>query len=128
MTQAQIVREFAADPASVALLMSGPATGVLWPESGPEQRADDDVPTVQVGPPMRSGVGFVIDLTIADPDIGAARGRLALVPGDGDRPFAGTTARLTLTAAAASAHELHRRGAMFLAALGTLAVARSSAA
>jgi hypothetical protein len=127
MTQAQIVREFAADPASVALLLSGPTADALWPDPAPID-ADAGVPLVQVGPPMRAGVGFVVDLTIADPDVGNARGRLALVPGTGEVPFAGTSARLVLTSAHAPVPLLQQRGEGFLDALGSLAVARSSAA
>src|SRR4051794_37553588 len=126
MTQAQVVREFAADPASVALLLAGPAAGFLWPESDGDDEAETQ--SLQGGPPMRGGVGFVVDLTIADPDVGNARGRLALTPGAGGPPTAGTCARLVITAAHAPAPALRRRGEDFLSALGSLAVARSSAA
>ena len=130
MTQAQVVREFAADPASVALLLSGPTAEVLWP---PTDAPADDIDAaspraLRLGPPMRSGVGFVVDLTIADSSVGPARGRLALTPASAGSPVAGTCARLLLTAAHAPASELHRRGEDFLSALGSLAVARSSAA
>ena len=127
MTQAQIVRRFAADPAGVALLLAGPVADLLWPPPDP---SDDPewAPLVQLGPPMRAGVGFVVDLTIADPDLGGARGRLALVPETADLPVVGTTARLRLTATSGNADRLRARGEHFLEALGSLAVARSSAA
>jgi hypothetical protein len=122
MTQAQIVREFPADPASVALLLAGPAATALWPDGGDEQ------PVVSLGPPMRSGIGFVVDLTVADPALGGLRGRLALLPCAAPPEGGGTYARLLLTGARASAPALRRHGARFLDALSSLAVARSSAA
>jgi hypothetical protein len=127
MTQAQIVRRFAADPAGVALLLAGPVADMLWPQPEPSDDAAG-APLVRLGPPMRAGVGFVVDLTIADPDVGSARGRLALVPETADLPVVGTTARLHLTSAGGSADTLRACGEHFLAALGSLAVARSSAA
>jgi len=120
MTQAQIVREFPADPASVALLLAGPAAAGLWPD------AADAEPVVSLGPPMRSGVGFVVDITVTEAALGNIRGRLALVP-SGGAPTA-TSARLLLTGARASAATLRQRGAWFLDELSSLAVARSSAA
>jgi len=122
MTQAQIIREFPADPASAALLLAGPAAAALWPAG------TDGDPVVSLGPPMRSGIGFVVDLTVADAEIGSVRGRLGLVPGDGRSAVAGTSARLVLTGAHASAAALRERGGWFLDALSSLAVARSSAA
>jgi len=127
MTQAHIARTFAADPAGVALLLAGPVADMLWP-SAAAANGDDGSPVVEVGPPMRAGVGFVVDLEILDPAVGAARGRLALVPGTGDLPVVGTTAQLVLTASYGAAHALRDRGEQFLDALGALAVARSSAA
>jgi hypothetical protein len=126
MTQAQIVRRFAADPAGVALLLAGPVADMLWPQ--PESSDDLQPARVVVGPPMRAGVGFVVDLTIADPELGSARGRLELVPETAELPLVGTTARLRLTASRGSADLLRSHGEQFLAALGALAVARSSAA
>jgi hypothetical protein len=121
MTQAQIVREFPADPASVALLLAGPATA-LWPDD------NDEHPVVSLGPPMRSGVGFVVDLTVADPTLGSVRGRLALLPCGSPPAAGGTSARLVLTGVQASEPALRHQGARFLDALSSLAVARSSAA
>jgi len=120
MTQAQIVREFPADPASVALLLAGPAAAGMWPDDA------EDEAVVSLGPPMRSGVGFVVDLTVTEAALGNIRGRLALVP-SGGAPT-GTSARLVLTGARASAATLRGRGARFLDQLSSLAVARSSAA
>jgi hypothetical protein len=122
MTQAQIVREFAADPASVALLLAGPSAAALWPD------VDHDEPLVSLGPPMRSGVGFVVDLTVADSAMGSIRGRLALVPYGVHTAVGGTSARLLLTGTSASVPSLRQRGGRFLDALSSLAVARSSAA
>ena len=87
MPQVQSGQAFAADPASVALLLAGPAAAALWPAGA------DGAAVVTVGPPMRAGVGFVVDLTVADPEIGSARGRLALVPCGGTTPVGGTHER-----------------------------------
>jgi hypothetical protein len=127
MTQAQIVRRFAADPAGIALLLAGPVAGSLWPPP-PASEAEPAAPAAQVGPPTRAGVGFVVDLNVDDPETGAVRGRLALVPEPSELPVVGTTARLLLTASSGAADTLHARGERFLDALGSLAVARSSAA
>jgi hypothetical protein len=127
MTQAQIVRTFAADPAGVALLLAGPVADSLWPSAAAAHDADR-ARLVQIGPPMRAGVGFVVDLAVVDPEVGTARGRLALVPETAELPAVGTTARLTLTSSYGASRVLHERGEEFLDALGALAVARSSAA
>ena len=121
MTQAQVVREFPADPASVALLLAGPSAASLWPG------APDDDAVVSLGPPMRAGIGFVVDLTVAEA-AGSVRGRLSLVPCGGQTPVGGTSARLVLTGTRACAADLRLRGGRFLDALSSLAVARSSAA
>jgi len=122
MTQAYVVREFPADPASVALLLAGPSAASLWPDVG------EDSTMVSVGPPMRSGVGFVVDLTVAE-EVGNIRGRLSLVPyGGGPTPVGGTSARLVLTGTHASASTLRGYGGRFLDVLSSLAVARSTAA
>jgi hypothetical protein len=122
MTQAHVVREFPADPASVALLLAGPSAVSLWPDVA------DDGTMVSVGPPMRSGVGFVVDLTVAEA-VGSIRGRLSLVPyGGGPTPVGGTSARLLLTGTQASASTLREYGGGFLDMLSSLAVARSTAA
>lgn len=127
MTQAQIVRTFAADPAGIALLLAGPVADTLWPSATADQDPDRS-PLVEVGPPMRAGVGFVVDFAVVDPEVGSARGRLALVPETTELPVVGTTARLMLTSSYGASGVLHERGAEFLDALGALAVARSSAA
>lgn len=127
MTQAQIVRTFAADPAGVALLLSGPVAETLWPGADPAAGAEG-APTVRLGPPMRSGVGFVVDLTISDPELGPARGRLTLVPDTGELPLMGTTARLVVTSSYGAGGRLRSRAEQFLDGLGSLAVARSTAA
>lgn len=125
MTQAQIVRSFAADPAGVALLLAGPAAEALWPSA---PRDADNPPVVRLGVPLRAGVGFVVDLTVVEPELGSVRGRLALLPDTGELPITSTSARLDLTASYADTATLRARGVQFLAALGSLAVARSSAA
>jgi hypothetical protein len=127
MTQAHIVRRFAADPAGVALLLSGPVADTLWPAASPTGGAEG-LPLVEVGPPMRAGVGFVVDLRVDDPALGAARGRLTLVPETAELPVTATSARLVLTSLYGAADELRSRAEHFLEALGSMAVARSTAA
>jgi hypothetical protein len=116
MNRAEVTRCVAADPASVALLMSGPAGVSMWPD------ADDD--TVDLNPPMRSGVGFVVDLSVRDPVVGSVRARLSITPADG---ATATSLRLVATATPGSA-ELRNRAALFVDALARCAHARSSAA
>lgn len=130
MTQAHIVRTFAADPSGVALLLSGPIAHTLWPTAEAAEPTDgaEGRALVEVGPPMRAGVGFVVDLAVDDPELGAARGRLTLVPETGELSVMATNARLVLTSPYAAAGELRSRAEHFLEALGTLAVARSTAA
>src|SRR4051794_987930 len=72
MTRAEVVRNVAAEPAGIALLLSGPGAYALWP-------GVDDT-TMRLRPPMRSGVGFVVDIGVEDPVLGAARARLSIVP------------------------------------------------
>jgi hypothetical protein len=122
MTQAQVVHEFAADPASVALLLAGPAANALWPQG------DAGAVEVSVGPPMRSGVGFVVDLTVTEPGVGSVRGRLSLVPCRGQASVGGTSARLVLSGVHAPVAVLRDRADGFLESLSEVAVARSSAA
>ena len=119
MPRMEFVRQVAADPAGVVLLLSGPAASDLWPDGG-----------VQFGAPGRSGVGFAVDLCAADLCAGEgerpARGRVNVAP-DGDGP--GTTeVRLVLTAGAVSLGQLVPAANAFLDRLADLAHARSSAA
>jgi hypothetical protein len=135
MTQIEIVREFHADPASVALLLAGPSARALWPDDGTDDAGHS---IVSIGPPMRSGLGFVVHLGVAAaPTTRQVRGRLALVPCGGParqggtrvrpRP-GGTHVRLVLTSAGAPDHGLRARADGFLDALCSLAAARSAAA
>jgi ABC-type uncharacterized transport system substrate-binding protein len=123
MAQVQIVREFAADPASVALLLAGPSAQALWPDTG-----EDDGPVVTVGSPMRSGVGFVVDMAVADQAAGGTRGRLSLEPCTNETANTGTHARLVMTSVNSEVNELRSRGVEFLDALSSVAEARSFAA
>src|SRR5436190_24373937 len=116
MTRTEVVRHVAADPASVALLLSGPTAVTLWPD------AQED--SVVFRTPMRSAVGFVVDLSVRDVVAGPARARLSIAPSDSP---AVTTLSLVVTAAG-TATELRTRAALFLDALARCAQSRSSAA
>ena len=116
MTRTEVARHVAADPASVALLLSGPTAVTMWPD------AEDDSMVFRT--PMRSGVGFVVDLSVRDVVAGPARARLSIAPGDNPTV---TTLRLVVTAVGTST-QLRTRAALFLDALARCAQARSSAA
>jgi hypothetical protein len=116
MAGTEVVRHVAADAAGVALLLSGPAAYDLWPQ------ADDTTMTARA--PMRSGIGFVVDLSVDDDTLGAVRARVAITPAGG----ATTSLRLSASAAEASEGALRERAARFLDALARQAQARSSAA
>jgi hypothetical protein len=118
MTRAEVVRNVAADPAGIALLLSGPGAYGLWPG------VDDS--TVRLRPPMRSGVGFVVDLALDDPVLGAVRARLSIAPADA--AYAATALRLVVTADGGGELAVRDRAAGFLDALARQAQARSSAA
>ncbi len=65
MTRIDLVRDVVADPAGVALLLSGPVGRDLWPDRG-----------VRFGAPQRSGLGFLAAVTVGVP--ASARGRLTI--------------------------------------------------
>jgi hypothetical protein len=116
MAGTEVVRHVAADAAGVALLLSGPAAYGLWPN------ADDTTMTAHA--PMRSGIGFVVDLSVDDEVVGAVRARLSISPAGG----ATTLLRLSVTAPQATEGALRDRAARFVDALARQAQARSSAA
>lgn len=118
MPRAEVVRTVAADPAGIALLLSGPGAYDLWPG------VDDSTMTLR--PPMRSGVGFVVDISVDDPAVGAARARLSIVPAQATT--ATTALRVVVTADGAGEVAVRDRAARFLDALARQAQARSSAA
>lgn len=112
MARIDITRHVEADPASVALLLSGPTGRDLW-------AADP----LALAPPRRSGVGFRVDFSVGDPH---ERGRILIAAGS-DGPVA-TEVRLTLSAPDHRALALRHAAEAFLAALAEAAQARSSAA
>jgi len=132
MTQIEVERHVVADPASVALLLSGPAIRGLWPDGEPANRAtptlreQDTVVTVETGAPLRSGVGFAVALSVVDPVCGEVRGRLLIMPA-GRSPGL-TVMRLVLAAAGGRAALARAHGEAFLDSLAALAQSRSSAA
>ena len=114
MPRMEILRQVAAEPAGVALLLSGPV--------GAELRPDD---TLRVGAPTRSGVGFAVDIAAGDTDR-PARGRITVTPGVGGAGC--SDVRLVLTAGAASLARLTPAVQRFLDILVEAAQERSSAA
>ena len=121
MIQIEVERTVAADPASVALLLAGPAAAELWPW-GPTR----DEPPVTFGPPTRTGVGFTVTLSARDEALGPARGHIALTTAAG-KPGA-TAVQLRLTTADVAGPIVRQRAARFVDELASLAQARSSAA
>ena len=120
MTQIEVERIAAADPAGVALLLAGPTPEDLWPGvSGSDQ------PGLVLGAPTRAGVGFVVEVDVADPGLGGARGRVVVEPAP---TGAGTTVRLQLTSSDVVAPIIRHRASVFVDALAQLAQSRSSAA
>ena len=112
MARIDISRHVEADPASVALLLSGPSGRELWPDA-----------ELVLAPPQRSGVGFRVDFSVGD---GCGRGRILIAAGS-DGPIA-SDVRLTLSTADSLALSLRRASDEFVDGLVAAAQARSSAA
>jgi hypothetical protein len=108
-----LVRYIAADPSGLALLLSGPTGRDLWP-----------VGDIVFGAPQRSGVGFRVDLQLAD--VPLARGRVLITAGH-EGPV-GSEVRLTISATGPDAAALRGAAEEFLAGLAAAGQARSSAA
>jgi hypothetical protein len=109
----EVARTVAADPASVALLLSGSVDAPAWPGAA-----------FVTGPPLRTGVGFVVDVAIRSTEF--ARGRLRVVAGaDGPRS---TQLSLTLDSTAAAVDDIRARGRQFLDGVADAAQDRSFAA
>jgi hypothetical protein len=109
----EVSRTIGADPASVALLLAGPAMAELWPDAATSFAA-----------PVRSGFRFVVDFTV-DAGAGTARGVITIAPGpDGPR---GAAVRLVIPRPAPEA-ELAVGAARFLDELAAVAQSRASAA
>lgn len=116
MTRMEVTRRVAADPASVALLLAGPAARTMWPAT-----AD-----VRVGPPLRSGVGFVADMTVVGEGTASVRGRFTILPAV-ESPGA-SDVRLVLMSPTGARATLRSCGASYLDNLAEAAASRSSAA
>ena len=114
MARIEIRRHVAADPASVALLLSGPTGRDLWRDGG----------ELGLAAPQRSGVGFRIDLAIGDGSMGSGR---ILVAAGIDGPVA-SDVHLTLSVADAVAVRLRAAAVDFLDDLAVAAQSRSTAA
>jgi len=112
MARIEVVRHVAADPASLALLLSGPTGRDLW--------GDDPV---VLSAPTRSGLGFRVDVATGTP--AKARGRVLIAAGT-DGPI---SSEVTLTFSVVGDVPAMRRAVVnFLDGLTAAAQARSSAA
>jgi hypothetical protein len=114
MARIELNRQAVADPAGVALLLSGPVGRDLWPGVA-----------VRFGPPVRSGFGFVVEVSAED-DGTLAQGRVGITPG-GAGPRT-SEVRLVLRSTGAPTAELTAAAGSFLDALVDAAQERSSAA
>ena len=112
MARIELVRHVAADPSSVALLLSGPTGRDLW-----------DGEALMLAAPERSGLGFRVDLATTAP--ANSRGRI-LISAGADGPV-GSEVQLTLSAVG-DVPAMRRVAEQFLDALTAAAQARSSAA
>ena len=112
MARIDISRHVEADPASVALLLSGPTGRELWPDA-----------ELVLAPPQRSGVGFRVDFSVGE---GHGRGRI-LIAASSDGPIA-SDVRVTLSTADSLALALRRATDEFVDGLVETAQERSSAA
>jgi hypothetical protein len=112
MARIDVVRHVAADPSSLALLLSGPTGRELW-----------EGDSLLLGAPQRSGLGFRVDVATSAP--AHARGRILITAGS-DGPIA-SEVRLTISAVG-DVPAMRRAADRFLEALAVAAQARSSAA
>ena len=112
MARIEVVRHVAADPSSLALLLSGPTGRDLW-----------DSDALVLAAPQRSGLGFHVDVATTSP--ANARGRILIAAGE-DGPIA-SDVRLTLSVVG-DVPAMRRAAEDFLDALSAAAQARSSAA
>jgi hypothetical protein len=112
MARIEVARHVAADPSSLALLLSGPGGRDLW--------CDD---ALVLGAPQRSGLGFRVDLATRLP--ANARGRILISAGT-DGPIS-SDVQLTLSVVG-NVPATRRAAEDFLEALSAAAQARSSAA
>lgn len=112
MARIEVARHIAADPSSLALLLSGPTGRDLW--------GDD---SLTLSAPQRSGLGFRVDLAVTNP--ANARGRVLIAAGV-DGPI---SSEVTLTFTVVGDVPAMRQAVVnFLDALAAAAQARSSAA
>jgi hypothetical protein len=112
MARIEVVRHVAADPSSLALLLSGPTGRELWVDG-----------LLALSAPTRSGLGFRVDVAATAP--ANARGRILIAPG-ADGPI---SSEVTLTfSVVGEVPGMRHAVARFLDALAAAAQARSSAA
>jgi hypothetical protein len=112
MTRIELHRHAEADPAGVALLLSGPVGRELWPGAA-----------ARFGAPVRSGVGFVVEVSTEDDGL-TAQGHVGISPAD----TGATELKLVLRASGRPTARLTSDADRFLEALADAAQERSSAA
>lgn len=141
MSTVCVERPIAADPSSVALLLSGPTGVALWPgvqnvqEAGEPTRVLADVPgrgrvrvDVSTAAPVRTPTAFVVAFRF-DGEVPATSGALVLdfvAAADGSRPT--TRAALRLAYPGPEPDRLRSLASAFLDNLATVAEQRSHAA
>ena len=109
MARIEMTRRAAADPAGVALLLSGPGGRELWPG-----------PAVSFCAPVRSGLGFTVELA-ADVGGGTVHGHVGITPasdGPGESQL-----RLVLRTQGPAGEELRGWSDAFLADLAETSAA-----
>ena len=112
MARIEVVRHIAADPSSLALLLSGPTGRDLWGDE-----------SLMLSAPERSGLGFRVDVAASSP--ANARGRVLIAAGT-DGPI---SSEVSLTFSVVGNVPAMRAAVVhFLDALTAAAQARSSAA
>jgi hypothetical protein len=119
----ELVRRVDADPASVALLLAGPAADGCAGD-GASPAGEDSPSCVQAGPPLRSSLGFSSSVAVLRAGAVVGRGRLRV----GADSAGGTELRATLTSPERDTEETRRALARFVRGLAETAEGRSSAA
>lgn len=80
MGKIELRKHIAADPSSVALLLTGPLVHEQEPAGDLQVVSADPAPGVAVSPPRRSGVGFAATVDVTADDGAIAHGGLTIVP------------------------------------------------
>lgn len=120
MSRIDASRRPAADPASVALLLAGPAAVEAWPADGGR--------IVTANPPTRFGTGFGLRLEIRADAAGVAQARLTVMPSVHPDGRVRCELRITMSCDDALADDLKSEADSYLDTLVMLAECRATAA